>query len=190
MSESEQSPVKKERFTAISGWGMVICSLLIPLIAYIAAEWSFGWLNTWVAGVAVCGVIMTVMTRRKLKRAPGPPKFSRTGRVLGGFVPEAFICAGLTAMLYSSHEEWLPIIWLSCYGIMLIVCGIGSPWSLRILGALILALNYPFWTEFVHYGLTPVPNLGNITPGDALLVIGLGIIQLPFGLYIALRYKG
>ena len=189
MSEAAAPEPKRKHYTAVSGWGLVLCSLLIPVIAVTAAETRLGWSRVWITGILLCGVIMSVLTYRRAQRAPHRPRFPRLARVIGGFLPWAFICAGSSIMLYSDHEEWLPIIWISCYAMMLIICNMGSLISLQILGLCLLGLNYPFWTSVVHVGLTPVPNMGSLTGGDLLVIIGLGAMQLPFALYIAIRYR-
>lgn len=190
MSSAAAEIVKPERFTAISGVGMIVCSLLTPAIAYCGAETNVGWIESWMGGAFLCAVIMIVATILKAGRAPDIRRPSRVQRALRGFGPVALAGVYLTWRMYPEEEVYLPAVWLGCYGLALITGGALSAPAISVLGVCLIGLLYPFFSSVVGFGLTPLPNMGSVTGGDAIMVIGFGAIQLIFGIYIAIRYKG
>src|SRR5260370_42424395 len=81
------------------------------------------------------------------------------------------------AVIRAQNPEFLPVIWLGCYGAALTAAGVMSVSPVRWLGIsfLVLALSAVFLPA---------------SAGLALLAAGFGMLHSIFGAYIHLRHDG
>ena len=81
------------------------------------------------------------------------------------------------AMLRAEHLEFLPVIWLGCYGAALTAAGVMSESPVRWMGISFMGLAIS--AVFLPY-----------SAGLALLAAGFGLLHIIFGAYIHWRLDG
>ncbi|MBN2339028.1 MAG: hypothetical protein JXP48_10865, partial [Acidobacteria bacterium] len=122
-------------------------------------------------------VVLVGMYRKSREmREPIHPPLLR--RILWSVCPAIFVGALLTAMALGARNlEWLPVIWLGCYGAAVTSGGLVSVPPVRTMGVcfMLAAAGAAF------------------SPSEALLgwlATGFGWLHLVFGVHIARRYNG
>jgi hypothetical protein len=174
--------------TAIPGKGLMAAGFLALLASafnafFTGVPWSHSpypraALGVWGAVlVASIGIIAYGMYRKSLKMCtPISPALLR--KLLWSLCPALFAGALLTALsMKTLHLDWIPVIWLSCYGAAVAGGGQFSVAPVRFMGFcfLLSALGAVF--SFPGAGL-------------AWLAISFGWLHLVFGAYIARRHNG
>lgn len=179
-------------FTDVPGWGLVGVGALACVAAPIAARrptpdgWLTVWLLTAVAAVAVGGAAMLRKMRRRVG-ADGALSLSTPARkFLLGFWPAILAGALLTLALVDpttpgidTHvtERLLPGVWLLLYGLGVTTAGAFSIRAVPLMGAAFIAL-------------ATLALLVPAVDGNLLLLLGFGVLQAGFGVFIARRHGG
>ena len=169
-------------FTHISG-RLVVGLGLLAFVAAAVAQTIGTTRGQWIAwlSAAVIGAIGGFLALDRKARLPGQPVGSALLRGAGrrftfGMVPPLAAGALITSALMRGGGQWIPGVWLSLYGVALIVGGMNSVRVVRVLGGAFVtvgtvALHVPAW-------------------GGELLVVGFGGFHLTFGVWIWRRYGG
>ena len=176
------------QLTAVSGKSLVLAGLF-SLAGAAANAWITG--APWSDGpyprlaFAVWGIVLvlslaTVLAGMYYKSrqmdTPIQPPLAR--KLLWSLCPTLFLGALLTALIVrSGHSEWLPIVWLGCYGVAVANGGQISVAPIRLMGlSFLLAAT----------GAAFSPK----EAGLAWLALGFGWLHIVYGVYIARRYHG
>lgn len=167
-------------FTAVSGRGQVLVGAIGLAAAFVAhrqvgpAAWLAAWLAAAVAGIVVAGTAMW----RKARRL-GVPLLGGQGRKFAlGLLPPLLAGALLTlALVRAGAPGLLPATWLLMFGAGVVAGGASSVRPVPLMGACFIALG-------------AVAVAAPAAWGDALLALGFGVVQLGFGVLIAVRYGG
>jgi hypothetical protein len=167
-------------FTAVPGWGGVAMGLTALAAALVAARQTTpgGWVTVWLAEAFVAVAIAAPAAATKAKRA-NSSLFSGPGRkFLLSFVPPIVVGGLLTlALFHLNAASTLPGVWLLLYGTAIVTGGAFSVRAVPIMGLCLMAIGA---------GALFVPaSWGNI-----LMATGFGLVQIGFGLWIAVRYGG
>ncbi len=176
------------RFTAVPGKGLIAAGLatvagVMTNILYTGAPWANGphpraALEVWgvVLGVSVGLVSLGIYRKSRLTQARLQAPLIR--KVLWSLCPALFVGAILTSLaVRTGNLDWLPAIWLGCYGAAVTNGGLVSVAPVRYFGLSLLVTA-------AAAALSPA-NLGL-----AWLAIGFGWLHLVFGAYIAWRHNG
>ena len=177
-------------FTDVPGWGLVLIGVTALGSAALAHAQPTGirWLAVWLAEAMVGAGLGTALMLRKMKLRSGPgPMLSVPARkFLFGFWPAIIAGAVLTYALADRGGMWLPGsrtptvlpgLWLLLYGVGVITAGAFSVRIVPIMGVGFMLLGA---CSFL------VPQV----PGDLLLALGFGGLQIAFGAVIARRHGG
>jgi len=167
-------------FTAVPGWGGVAMGITALAAAFLAARQSTprAWLMVWLAEVFVAIAIAAPAAATKARRA-NSSLFTGPGRkFVLSFAPPIIVGGLLTLALFQlGAVSALPGVWLLLYGTAIVTGGAFSVRAVPIMGLCLMALG----TAALF---TPV-SWGNI-----FMAGGFGLIQVIFGIWIALRYGG
>ena len=167
-------------FTAVPGWGGVAMGVTALAAAALAARQSTprAWLTVWLAEVFVAVAIAAPAAATKARRG-NSSLFSGPGRkFVMSFVPPIFVGGLLTFALFQlGARSALPGLWLLLYGTAIVTGGAFSVRAVPIMGLCIMALGAG--------ALFAPAQWGNI-----FMAAGFGVVQMGFGLWIALRYGG
>ncbi len=177
-------------FTDVPGWGLVLIGLTAVGAAALASAQptAVRWLAVWL-GEAVLGATLgsALMLRKMRHRAgPGPVLSVPARKFLLGFWPAILAGAVLTVSLADRGGMWqqgsrapevLPGLWLLLYGVGVVTAGAFSVRAVPLMGVGFMALG-------------TVALLVPQVPGDLLLALGFGGLQLVFGILIARRHGG
>lgn len=167
-------------FTAVPGWGGFAMGVTALAAAGFAALQSSprAWLAVWLVEAFVAVAIAAPAAATKAHRA-NSAIFSGPGRkfifsfappiVVGGLLTFALFVAGATAAL--------PGMWLLLYGTAIVT---GGAFSVRVVPVMGLCLM----------GLGAAALFAPAAWGDAFMAAGFGVLQIGFGLWIALRHGG
>jgi len=167
-------------FTAVPGWGGVAMGLTAIAAAWLAAREAsaLGWAIVWLAEAFVAVAIAAPAAATKARRA-NSSLFSGPGRkfvlsfappiMVGGLLTLVFIQLGLFTVL--------PGVWLLLYGTAIVTGGAFSVRVVPIMGLCLMA---------VGAGSLFAPA----TWGNYFMAAGFGLVQIAFGLWIALRHGG
>ncbi|NLV30459.1 MAG: hypothetical protein GXY47_04815 [Acidobacteria bacterium] len=176
------------RLSAVSGRSLAAAGVFalagVAANAWITgAPWNAGGrtgtaLGVWGAVLVLSvGVVLVGMYRKSREmREPIHPPLLR--RILWSVCPAIFVGALLTAVALGARSlEWLPVIWLGCYGAAVTSGGLVSVPPIRTMGVcfMLAAAGAAF------------------SPPEALLgwlATGFGWLHLVFGVHIARRYNG
>jgi len=135
-------------------------------------------LDSWgiVLGVALAIVGYGIFRKAQLMGTPLRAPLVR--KLLWSLSPSLFVGGLLTSVAVRAHSlEWLPAIWLGCYGSAVVNGGQVSVAPVRYMGLCILMAA-------AGSALTP-PSMGL-----TWLAVGFGWLHLFFGAYIAWRHNG
>jgi hypothetical protein len=166
-------------FTAISGNGTTVVGVIGLAAAVVAGRQSdsLAWLGVWVTAAAISVTISALMMWRKGK-VVGTPLLSGPGRRFAlGFLPPMLVGALLTLALYRAGQaRLLPAVWLLLFGTGVVGGGATSISIVPVMGGGFLALG----TAALF-----VPSAG-----DWWLAAGFGLLNIVFGVIIAVKYGG
>jgi hypothetical protein len=167
-------------FTAVPGWGGVTMGLTAVGAAILAARQTSAraWLAVWLAEVFVAVAIAAPAAATKARRA-NSSLFSGPGRkFVLSFAPPIVVGGLLTWALFQlGVVSALPGVWLLLYGTAIVTGGAFSVRVVPIMGLCLMALGAA--------ALFAPASWGNV-----FMAVGFGIMQIAFGLWIALRYGG
>ena len=177
-------------FTDVPGWGLVVTGVTaLGAAAYAHARTTaVAWLGVWFAEAILGAVLGTALMLQKMRRRAGEgPVLSVPARkFLLGFWPAILAGAVLTYALADRGGMWLPGsrapevlpgLWLLLYGVGVLTAGAFSVRVVPMMGLGFLLLGT---IDLL------VPGL----PGDLLLAIGFGGLQILFGAIIIRRHGG
>ena len=167
-------------FTAVPGWGGVTMGLTALAAAVLAARQTTPrgsaiiWLAEAFVAVAIAAPAAATKARRanvSLFRGPGRKFFL-------SFAPPIVVGGFLTLMLFQSGAlAALPGVWLLLYGTAIVTGGAFSVRAVPIMGLCLMALG--------AMALFAPASWGNL-----FMAAGFGLVQIGFGIWIALRYGG
>ena len=167
-------------FTAVPGWGGVTMGITALAAAVLAARQTSarGWVAVWLAEAFVAVAIAAPAAATKARRA-NSSLFSGPGRkFVLSFAPPIVVGGLLTLALFQSGAVTaLPGVWLLLYGTAIVTGGAFSVRVVPIMGLCLMALGAG--------ALFAPASWGNL-----FMAAGFGLVQLGFGLWIALRYGG
>jgi hypothetical protein len=167
-------------FTAVPGWGGVTMGVTALAAAALAARQTSarGWVAVWLAEAFVAVAIAAPAAATKARRA-NSSLFSGPGRkFVLSFAPPIVVGGLLTLALFQTGAvAALPGVWLLLYGTAIVTGGAFSVRVVPIMGLCLMALGAG--------ALFAPASWGNL-----FMAAGFGLVQLGFGLWIALRYGG
>jgi hypothetical protein len=150
---------------------------------FTGAPWSQGpyqqiALATWGVVLGVSLTIVSIGIYRKSLQMCTPIQLPLLRKLLWSLCPALFVGGVLTGLaVRSGNLEWLPVIWLGCYGAAVTNGGQVSVPPVRYMGLCFLA---------AAAGAALSPR----EAGLAWLAIGFGWLHLIYGAYIARRHNG
>jgi hypothetical protein len=167
-------------FTAVPGWGGVAMGATALGAAFLASRQSSPrtWLAVWLAEVFVAVAIAASAAATKARRA-NSSLFRGPGRKFTlSFAPPIIVGGLLTLALFQfGAVSVLPGVWLLLYGTAIVTGGAFSVRAVPIMGLCLMALG--------SAALFAPAAWGNV-----FMAAGFGIVQIAFGVWIALRYGG
>jgi hypothetical protein len=167
-------------FTAVPGWGGVAMGITALGAAYLAARQPTPgkWVAVWLveAFVAVCIAASTAAT--KARRA-NSALFSGPGRkFMLSFVPPIVVGGLLTLTLFNLGAiAVLPGVWLLLYGTAIVTGGAFSVRAVPIMGLCLMLVGAAALFVPAQWG-------------NWFMAGGFGMVQIAFGVWIAVRYGG
>lgn len=167
-------------FTAVPGWGGVAMGATALAASWRASHQSTarGWLFVWLAEMFVAVAIAAPAAATKARRA-NSSLFSGPGRKFAlSFAPPLFVGGLMTFALFQlGAMAALPGMWLLLYGTAIVTGGAFSVRAVPIMGLCLMALGAG--------ALFAPASWGNL-----FMAAGFGLVQIAFGMWIALRYGG
>ena len=167
-------------FTAVPGWGGVAMGMTALAASALAARQSTprAWLVVWLAEVFVAVAIAAPAAATKARRA-NSSLFSGPGRkFVLSFAPPIVVGGLLTYALFQLGAiSALPAVWLLLYGTAIVTGGAFSVRAVPIMGLCLMVLGAAALFAPAQWG-------------NAFMAAGFGLVQMGFGLWIALRYGG
>jgi hypothetical protein len=176
------------QFTAVPGKCLMAAGLIaLAGVAfnaiYTGAPWTAGInqvhaLETWGVVLGTSLVIVSYGIFRKTRQTGATIRAPLIRKLLWSLCPALFVGAILTDMAVRTHNlEWLPAIWLGCYGAAVTNGGQVSVAPVRYMGvSFLLAAG----------GAALSPHGMGLT----WLAVGFGWLHLVYGAFIAWRYNG
>jgi hypothetical protein len=166
-------------FTAVPGWGGLAMGVSALGAAYLASVLAPGrWLAVWLieAFVAVC--IAAPAAATKARRA-NSSLFTGPGRkFVLSFAPPIIVGGLLTLNAWHTGAvASLPGIWLLLYGTAVVTGGAFSVRAVPIMGLCLM-------------GVGGLALFAPASWGNLFMAIGFGVVQIVFGIWIALKYGG
>jgi hypothetical protein len=166
-------------FTAVPGWGGVGMGVTALGAAFLAAVQPTPgrWLTVWLVAALVATAIGLWTMVRKARRLDVPLATGAGRKFALGLLPPILVGAILTAaLLRAGVETLLPAVWLLLYGTGIVAAGAFSVAVVPLQGLAFLILGG---------AALLVPQAG-----DLLLGLGFGVVNLVFGIVIAVRHGG
>ncbi len=167
-------------FTAVPGWGGVAMGATALAAAFLAARQNspHAWLTVWLAEVFVAVAIAASAAATKARRA-NSSLFRGPGRKFTlSFAPPIIVGGLLTLALFQfGAVSVLPGVWLLLYGTAIVTGGAFSVRAVPIMGLCLMALG-------------AAALFAPAAWGNLFMAAGFGIVQIAFGVWIALRYGG
>jgi hypothetical protein len=167
-------------FTAVPGWGGVAMGATALAAAFLASRQNSprAWLAVWLAEVFVAVAIAASAAATKARRA-NSSLFRGPGRKFTlSFAPPIIVGGLLTLALFQvGAVSVLPGVWLLLYGTAIVTGGAFSVRAVPIMGLCLMALG-------------TAALFAPATWGNLFMAAGFGIVQIAFGVWIALRYGG
>jgi hypothetical protein len=167
-------------FTAVPGWGGVAMGITALAAALVAARQRTpkGWLAIWLAEAFVAVAIAAPAAATKARRA-NSSLFSGPGRkFVLSFAPPIVVGAFLSLALFQLGAfSALPGVWLLLYGTAIVTGGAFSVRAVPIMGLCLMALG-------------AAALFAPAVWGNLFMAAGFGLVQIGFGVCIALRYGG
>jgi len=167
-------------FTAVPGWGGVTMGATALAAAYVAARQASPgmWLTVWLAEAFVAVAIAAPAAATKARRA-NSSLFRGPGRkFVLSFAPPIIVGGLLTLVLFRMGAlAVLPGVWLLLYGTAIVTGGAFSVRAVPIMGLCLTVLGAGALFSPARWG-------------NLYMAAGFGVVQIAFGLWIALRYGG
>jgi len=167
-------------FTAVPGWGGVAMGITALAAAFWASRQSTpqSWAAVWLAEAFVAVAIAAPSAATKARRA-NSSLFSGPGRkFVLSFAPPIVVGGLLTVALFQWGElSALPGVWLLLYGTAIVTGGAFSVRAVPIMGLCLMGLGAAALFAPAHWG-------------NLFMAAGFGLVQIGFGLWIALRHGG
>ena len=167
-------------FTAVPGWGGVAMGATALAAAFLASRQPSprAWLAIWLAEAFVAVAIAASAAATKARRA-NSSIFRGPGRkFVLSFAPPIIVGGLLTWALFQAGVFGvLPAVWLLLYGTAIVTGGAFSVRAVPIMGLCLMAL-----------GATAL--FAPAVWGNLFMAAGFGLVQIGFGIWIALRYGG
>ena len=166
-------------FTAVPGWGGAAMGVTALAAAFLAAEQpTVGrWLAVWLLAALVATTIGLWTMVRKARRLEVRLASGAGRKFVLGLLPPILVGAVLTAaLLDGGGGSLVPAVWLLLYGTGIVAAGAFSVPVVPLQGLSFLILG-------VVALLLPAA-------GDLLLGLGFVVVNLVFGLVIAVRHVG
>jgi len=167
-------------FTAVPGWGGVAMGVTALAAALLASRQGtpLGWVAVWLAEAFVAVAIAAPSAATKARRA-NSSLFSGPGRkFVLSFAPPIVVGGFLTVALFQmGNFTALPGVWLLLYGTAIVTGGAFSVRAVPIMGLCLMGLGAAALFAPAHWG-------------NLLMAAGFGLVQIGFGLWIALRHGG
>lgn len=167
-------------FTAVPGWGGVAMGTTALAASALAARQTttYGWLTVWLAEVFVAVAIAAPAAATKARRA-NSSLFSGPGRkFVLSFAPPIIVGGLLTFALFQlGTTAALPGVWLLLYGTAIVTGGAFSVRAVPIMGLCLMTLGAAALFSPAQWG-------------NVFMAAGFGLVQMGFGLWIALKYGG
>ena len=176
------------QLTAVSGkslmaTGFIALAGVIVNVRITGAPWSAGgqahsalavWGMVLVLSLAI--VLLGMYRKSRQMRTPIQPPILR--KLLWSLCPTLFVGALLTGLVIQSNNlDWLPVLWLGCYGAAIANGGLVSVPPIRYMGLSFL---------LAAAGAAASPK----EAGLAWLALGFGSLHVIYGAYIARRHNG
>ena len=177
------------QITAVPGWCLLAAGILsaagAAFNAFVTcAPWSPAGpyprlaLATWSVVLCVSVAIVSFGMYRKSRQTCAPIQPPLLRKLLWSLCPALFVGGLLTALAVRSDKlEWLPVIWLGCYGAAVANGGQVSVAPVRYMGLSFL---------LAAAGAAASPP----EAGLAWLALGFGWLHIVYGAYIARRHNG
>lgn len=167
-------------FTAFSGWGLIaigVTALAATALAGPEIE-TQRWLSTWVAEALVAGLVATITTVWKSRRA-GEPVWSGPARKFAFSVAPPVVAGTLLTVVLTNAglRSILPGLWLLLYGAGLLAGGLVTWPVVPAIGA-----------GFMSLGV--VALFGPSAWHGLALGAGFGGLHIVFGVVVARKYGG
>jgi hypothetical protein len=176
------------QFTAVPGKSLMTTGLIALMGAAFnrfvtGPPWISGpaqpyALAAWGVVLSLSLVIVSIGILRKSLRLGVPIQMPLIRKLMWSLSPALFIGALLTGLAVQNlHVEWLPVIWIGCYGAAVTNGGQISVAPVRYMGLCFLL----------------IAGIASISPpqlGLVWLAISFGWLHLVYGAYIARRYHG
>ncbi len=179
---------RASRFTSVSGRATVAVGIMALAGSAIASLrlTPYWWLSCWLLLAAAASTAGFTGAVLKARRACEPLLEGAGRRFFGNFLPAAIAGAmlSLTCVLLG-HEELLPGVWMTLYGLAVFSGGAHSVPPVPILGGLFMACGGAALLMPVLFGPEPAA-----VAMDVLLAMGFGGLHILFGMIIARRYGG
>ena len=167
-------------FTAVPGWGGVAMGATALAAAWLGARQTspFGWAMVWLAEAFVAVAIAAPAAATKARRA-NSSLFSGPGRkFVLSFAPPIVVGGLLTLVLIQTGAySILPGVWLLLYDTAIVTDGAFSVRAVPIMGLCLMGLGAA--------SLSAPAAWGNL-----FMAAGFGVVQIGFGIWIALKYGG
>jgi hypothetical protein len=167
-------------FTAVPGWGGLAMGITALAAAGLAARQTTPrrWLMVWLAEVFVAVAIAAPAAATKARRA-NSSLFSGPGRKFAlSFAPPIIVGGLLTLALFQlGVVTALPGVWLLLYGTAVVTGGAFSVRAVPIMGLCLMTLG-------------AAALFAPATWGNWFMAAGFGVVQIIFGIWIAVRYGG
>jgi hypothetical protein len=176
------------QLTAVPGKCLMVAGLIAIAGAAFngfvtGAPWSCGpnqrsALVTWAVVLGVSLAIVSIGIYRKSLQMCAPIQLPLLRKLLWSLCPALFVGGLLTGLAArSGNLDWLPVIWLGCYGAAVTNGGQASVAPVRYMGLCFL---------LAAAGAALSPR----GAGLAWLALGFGWLHLIYGAYIARRHNG
>jgi hypothetical protein len=175
------------QLTAVPGKALMATGFLALACAavngfFTGTPWSYAGdprlpLTTWgiVLGLSVTIVLFGIYSKSRRMRIPIHPPLVR--KLLWSLCPALFLGAVLTGLaVHTGNLNWLPVIWLGCYGAAVTNGGQVSVPPIRYMGVCFLMA-------------AAGSALSSPEAGLAWIAFGFGWLHIGFGAYIARRHN-
>ena len=175
------------QLTAVPGKALMATGFLALICAAVngfltGAPWSAPAdprlpLSTWgiVLGLSLTIVLFGIYRKSRQMRVPIHPALVR--KLLWSLCPALFLGALLTGLaVHTDNLNWLPVIWLGCYGAAVANSGQVSVPPIRYMGVCFLLA-------------AGGASVSSPDAGLAWIALGFGWLHIIFGAYIARRHN-
>ena len=175
------------QLTAVPGWSLMAAGI-VALFGVIVNAFLTGppWNPVMDSrfSIGVWGIVLFISLNicffgiyRQSRKIRMPIHSPLVRKLLWSFCPTLFVGALLTGLvIHTSGMEWLPVIWLGCYGAAVTNGGMVSVAPVRYMGLC-------FLLTAAGAALSP-PEAGL-----AWIALGFGWLHIVYGVYIARRYN-